>query len=139
MEQKFIKKKIHNFIFKKHSEDKWSGCEYINKLDDLEDEDEKDDYNIINNNSNKNNLNYIHINISLTHFLMNCLPIFKYDGTFQIKIDAEGNSNAPENNNQNNIQHNEEEHNDINNLYLENNMKSPVNNISKMCNMKFSF
>ena len=120
------KEKNHNFIFKKHSEDKWSGCDYVNKLDDYEEEDEKDDYNKINNNSNKNNLNYIHINISLTHFLINCLPNFKNDGTFQIKMDEVGNSNAPENNNQNNIQHNEEEQNDINNLYLENNMQRPV-------------
>ena len=120
------KEKNHNFIFKRHSEDKWSGCDYVNKLEDYEEEDEKDDYNKINNNSNKNNLNYIHINISLTHFLMNCLPNFKNDGTFQIKMDEVGNSNAPENNNQNNIQHNEEEQNDINNLYLENNMQRPV-------------
>ena len=117
------KEKNHSFIFKRHSEDKWSGCEYINKFDGFEDEDEKDDYNK-NNNSYKNNSYYIHKNIPLINFLMNCLPNYKNDGTFQIKMDEVGNSNVSENNN--NILSNEEEQNDINNLYLENNMQRPI-------------
>ena len=120
------KEKNHCFIYKRHNEDKWTGCEYFNKLEDYEDEDEdlKNNKNV--NNSNKN-LNYISKNISLTNFLTNCLPDYKNDGSFQIKMDEVGNGNAPENNNlnNNNILQNEEE-NDINNLRLENNMQRPV-------------
>ena len=123
------KEKNHSFIFKKHNEDKWAGCNYINKLDDFEDEDEKEDLNNnkFNNNSNKNNI-YIPINISLTNYLTNCLPDYKNDGSFQIKMDEVGNGNAPENNinNVNNNQQNEEEQNNINNLRLENNMPRPI-------------
>ena len=122
------KEKKHNFIFKKHNEDKWQGCDYNNMLDD-EDENEDDDLNNnkINNNSNKNNLNYIPICISLTNFLTNCLPDYKNDGTFQIKMDEVGNGNLIENNHINNNNTNQEEgQNDINNLRLENNMQRPV-------------
>ena len=123
------KEKNHFFIFKKHCEDKWAGCDYLNKFDDFEDEEENDDNNKnkIYNNSNKNDLNYVQKNISLTNYLMNCLPDYKNDGTFQIKMDEVGNSNSVENNNNlSNRQQNEEEQNDINNLYLENNMQRPV-------------
>ena len=121
------KEKNHCFIFKKSNEDKWNGCEYLNKYDDYE-EDEIED-NKYNNNSNKNNLSYAPKNISLTNFLTNCLPDYKNDGSFQIKMDEVGNSNAQDNNNNNpnnNIQQNEEDQNDINNLRLENNMQRPV-------------
>ena len=120
------KEKKHSFIFKKHGEDKWTGCDYINKFDDYEEENENINNNKNNDCSNKNNLNYNPKNISLTNFLMNCLPDYKNDGTFQIKMDEVGNWNAPENNNVINLQNNEEEQNDINNLYLENNMQRPL-------------
>ena len=121
------KEKNHSFIFKKHGEDKWTGCDYINKFDDYEEEENEDINNNKNNiHSNKNNLNYIPKNISLTNFLINCLPDYKNDGTFQIKMDEVGNGNASENNNINIIQDNEEEQNNINNLYLENNMQRPI-------------
>ena len=120
------KEKNHCFIFKKHNEDKWTGCEYLNKYDDYE-EDENED-NKYNNNSNKNNLSYVPKNISLTNFLTNCLPDYKNDGSFQIKMDEVENSNAQDNNNNpnNNIQQNEEDQNDINSLRLENNMQRPA-------------
>ena len=119
------KDKNHCFIFKKHNEDKWTGCEYLNKYDDYEEEEIED--NKYNNNSNKNNLNYLPINISLTHFLTNCLPDYKNDGSFQIKMDEIGNSNIPDNiNANNNIQQNQEDQNNINNLVLENNIQRPV-------------
>ena len=117
------KDKNHCFIFKKHNEDKWTGCDY--KLsEDLEEENDIEE-NKINNNHKNNNLNYIPINISLTNFLTNCLADFKNDGTFQIKMDQIGNSNQPENNNNLNNQNNSD-NNDINNLILENNIQRPV-------------
>ena len=68
----------------------------------------------------------------MTNYLINCLPDYKNDGTFQIKMDEVGNSNSLENNNnmsnrqQNQNEQNEEEQNNINNLYLENNIQRPV-------------
>ena len=116
------KEKNHYFIYKKHNEDKWTGCEYINKLDDYENEDENEDENANNNKIiNKNNLNFIPNHISLTHFLINCLPDYKNDGSCQIKMDEVGNENE-----NHNIQNNEEEQNNINNLYLENNIHRPA-------------
>ena len=118
------KDKNHCFIFKKHNEDKWTGCDY--KLSEDWEEENDNEENKINNNNHKNsNLNYIPINISLTNFLTNCLADFKNDGTFQIKMDQIGNSNQPENNNNLNNQNNSE-NNDINNLILENNIQRPV-------------
>ena len=121
------REKNHNFIFKKHNEDKWTGCEYNNKFEDDEDENEDENKN---NNSNKNNLYYSPKNISLTNFLTNCLPDYKNDGTFQIKMDEVGNGNASENSNniQNNNNNNQQEdnQNNINDLRLENNMERPV-------------
>ena len=124
--------KNHCFIFKKHNEDKWTGCEY-KRFEDWEEEDDNEENKI---NNKNNNLNYFPINISLTHFLMNCLPDYKNDGSFQIKMDQVGNSNQIENrsinnniNNQNQINNNENNNddlNDINNLRLENNMQRPV-------------
>ena len=127
------REKNHCFIFKKHNEDKWTGCDY-KKIEDWEEENDNEE-NKINNNKN-NNLNYVPRNISLTNFLTNCLPDYKNDGTFQIKMDQVGNSNQPENNNNNTINNqnlNNEENengnedlNDINNLRLENNMQRPI-------------
>ena len=125
------REKNHCFIFKKHNEDKWTGCDY-KKFEDWEEEND-DEENKVNNNKN-NNLNYVPRNISLTNFLTNCLADYKNDGTFQIKMDQVGNSNQPENNNNvnnnnNNLNSNEndnEDLNDINNLRLENNMQRPV-------------
>ena len=78
------REKNHCFIFKRHCEDKWTGCEY-KKLDEIDDEIDLDE-NKINNNNKNNNLNYITKNISLTDFLINCLPDYKNDGSFQIKM-----------------------------------------------------
>ena len=51
------KDKNNFFIFKKHCEDKWAGCNYLNKFD-VFDEDENDDYNKNKiNDLNKNDLN----------------------------------------------------------------------------------
>ena len=75
--------KNHCFIFKKHNEDKWTGCDY-KRFEDWEEEDDNEENKI---NNKNNNLNYFPINISLTHFLMNCLPDYKNDGSFQIKMD----------------------------------------------------
>ena len=121
--------KNHCFIFKKHNEDKWTGCEYKKYEDWEDDNDIEENKNNINNNKN-NNLNYVAKNISLTSFLTNCLPDFKNDGTFKIKMDQVGNGNQPEHNNNNNINNDNnnenEDINDINSLRLENNMQRPV-------------
>ena len=121
------REKNHSFIYKKHNEDKWTGCEY-KKYEEIDDEIDLEE-NKTNNNKNAN-LNYISKNISLTDFLTNCLPDYKNDGSFQIKMDQVGNSNQPENSNNiinNNINdENNEGNNDINNLRLENNMQRPV-------------
>ena len=122
--------KNHNFIVKRHNEDKWTGCIY-KKYEDWESDDENEENKINSgNNYNKNNkLNYIPRNISLTNFLTNCLADYKNDGSFQINMDQVGNSNQPETNNNININNNENENedlNDINNLRLENNMQRPI-------------
>ena len=121
------REKNHCFIYKKHNEDKWTGCEYLNKYDEYDDYDDENKNENNNSNKNKNNLNYVPKNISLTNFLTNCLPDYKKDGGFEIKMDEVGNGNAQEiNNNNNNLQQNDEEQNDINSLRLGNNMQRPV-------------
>ena len=54
---------------------------------------------------NKKNikLNYVVKNISLSNYLTNCLPDYKTDAGYEIKMDQVGNSNVSENNNNENI------------------------------------
>ena len=122
------KDKGHNFIVKRHYEDKWSGCDYVKCDDEQENENDESNKNKINN-TNKNPF-YNLLNISLTNYLINCLPDYKIDSGFHINMDQVGNGNLLENSNiqnQNERSINDEDNqNDINNLRLENNIPRPI-------------
>ena len=82
----------HHFIMRKHSEDKWIGCDYSEKYDDFyEEEGENNKKSCV-----KINLSYLPKNISLVNYLTNCLDDYKNEKNMVVECD--NSSSLPDNN-----------------------------------------